>query len=54
MVCPEQLNSFSLDLTLVFSNELNAAYAADGYSRVKGVPGCLSTTFVQKVLLCVC
>ncbi|KAF9790319.1 pyruvate decarboxylase [Thelephora terrestris] len=26
-------------------NELNAAYAADGYSRVKGVPGCLSTTF---------
>ena len=22
------------------SNELNAAYAADGYARVKGVPGC--------------
>lgn len=21
------------------SNELNAAYAADGYSRIKGVPG---------------
>ncbi|KAJ4304571.1 hypothetical protein N0V90_000097 [Kalmusia sp. IMI 367209] len=25
-------------------NELNAAYAADGYSRVKGVPGCVVTT----------
>lgn len=25
-------------------NELNAAYAADGYSRVKGVPGCIVTT----------
>jgi pyruvate decarboxylase len=25
-------------------NELNAAYAADGYARVKGVPGCLVTT----------
>jgi pyruvate decarboxylase len=25
-------------------NELNASYAADGYARVKGVPGCLVTT----------
>lgn len=25
-------------------NELNAAYAADGYARVKGVPGCVVTT----------
>ena len=25
-------------------NELNAAYAADGYARVKGLPGCLVTT----------
>ena len=25
-------------------NELNAAYAADGYSRVKDVPGCIVTT----------
>ncbi|KAH8707570.1 pyruvate decarboxylase-like protein [Phaeosphaeriaceae sp. PMI808] len=25
-------------------NELNAAYAADGYARVKGVPGCVLTT----------
>ncbi|GAB7346419.1 hypothetical protein MBLNU457_5116t1 [Dothideomycetes sp. NU457] len=25
-------------------NELNAAYAADGYSRVKHVPGCIVTT----------
>ncbi|KAF2449792.1 pyruvate decarboxylase [Karstenula rhodostoma CBS 690.94] len=25
-------------------NELNAAYAADGYARVKGTPGCLVTT----------
>ncbi|KAF2634889.1 pyruvate decarboxylase [Massarina eburnea CBS 473.64] len=25
-------------------NELNAAYAADGYSRIKGVPGCIVTT----------
>ncbi|KAH7082083.1 pyruvate decarboxylase-like protein [Paraphoma chrysanthemicola] len=25
-------------------NELNAAYAADGYARVKGVPGCFVTT----------
>lgn len=26
------------------ANELNAAYAADGYSRVKNVPGCIVTT----------
>lgn len=26
------------------SNELNAAYAADGYARIKGSPGCLVTT----------
>lgn len=26
------------------SNELNASYAADGYARVKKVPGCLVTT----------
>jgi pyruvate decarboxylase len=25
-------------------NELNAAYAADGYARVRGIPGCLVTT----------
>ncbi|OCL06705.1 hypothetical protein AOQ84DRAFT_378354 [Glonium stellatum] len=25
-------------------NELNAAYAADGYARIKGVPGVLVTT----------
>lgn len=25
-------------------NELNAAYAADGYARIKNVPGCLVTT----------
>ncbi|KAH7351452.1 pyruvate decarboxylase-like protein [Pyrenochaeta sp. MPI-SDFR-AT-0127] len=25
-------------------NELNAAYAADGYARIKGVPGCVVTT----------
>ncbi|KAF1958250.1 pyruvate decarboxylase-like protein [Byssothecium circinans] len=25
-------------------NELNAAYAADGYGRIKGVPGCVVTT----------
>ncbi|EAT80916.2 hypothetical protein SNOG_11872 [Parastagonospora nodorum SN15] len=25
-------------------NELNASYAADGYARVKGVPGCVVTT----------
>jgi len=25
-------------------NELNAAYAADGYARVKGMPGCFVTT----------
>lgn len=25
-------------------NELNAAYAADGYARIKGVPGCFVTT----------
>ena len=25
-------------------NELNAAYAADGYARVKGAPGCFVTT----------
>jgi pyruvate decarboxylase len=25
-------------------NELNAAYAADGYARTKGVPGCVVTT----------
>ncbi|KAJ4362074.1 hypothetical protein N0V83_011016 [Neocucurbitaria cava] len=25
-------------------NELNAAYAADGYARIKGIPGCLVTT----------
>ncbi|CZR68750.1 related to pyruvate decarboxylase [Phialocephala subalpina] len=27
------------------ANELNAAYAADGYSRIKGCPGVLVTTF---------
>ncbi|KAI9664087.1 MAG: hypothetical protein M1821_007578 [Bathelium mastoideum] len=26
------------------ANELNAAYAADGYSRAKGTPGCVVTT----------
>ena len=26
-------------------NELNAAYAADGYARVKGLPGVLVTTY---------
>ncbi|KAI9715634.1 MAG: hypothetical protein M1828_000777 [Chrysothrix sp. TS-e1954] len=26
------------------ANELNSAYAADGYGRVRGVPGCLVTT----------
>ncbi|KAI9690071.1 MAG: hypothetical protein M1820_010049 [Bogoriella megaspora] len=26
------------------ANELNSAYAADGYSRAKGIPGCLATT----------
>ena len=26
------------------SNELNAAYAADGYARIKGTPGALVTT----------
>lgn len=26
-------------------NELNAAYAADGYARIKGVPGVLVTTY---------
>lgn len=26
------------------ANELNSAYAADGYARVKGIPGCLVTT----------
>lgn len=26
------------------ANELNAAYAADGYARIKGIPGCLVTT----------
>lgn len=26
------------------SNELNASYAADGYARIKRVPGCLVTT----------
>jgi len=26
------------------SNELNAAYAADGYARIKGTPGCVVTT----------
>ena len=25
-------------------NELNAAYAADGYARIKNTPGCLVTT----------
>lgn len=25
-------------------NELNAAYAADGYARIKGIPGCVVTT----------
>ncbi|KAH7392009.1 pyruvate decarboxylase-like protein [Phaeosphaeria sp. MPI-PUGE-AT-0046c] len=25
-------------------NELNAAYAADGYARIKGIPGCFVTT----------
>lgn len=28
-----------------FCNELNAAYAADGYGRVKGSPACLITTY---------
>lgn len=26
-------------------NELNAAYAADGYSRIRGLPGVLVTTY---------
>jgi pyruvate decarboxylase len=26
-------------------NELNAAYAADGYARIKGLPGVLVTTY---------
>lgn len=26
-------------------NELNAAYAADGYARIKGTPGALVTTY---------
>lgn len=26
-------------------NELNAAYAADGYTRIKGVPAALITTY---------
>ena len=26
-------------------NELNAAYAADGYTRIKGVPAALVTTY---------
>ena len=26
-------------------NELNAAYAADGYARIKGVPAALVTTY---------
>jgi hypothetical protein len=26
-------------------NELNAAYAADGYARIKGVPGVVITTY---------
>jgi pyruvate decarboxylase len=26
-------------------NELNAAYAADGYARIKGTPGVLVTTY---------
>lgn len=25
-------------------NELNAAYSADGYARIKGIPGCVVTT----------
>ena len=33
-------------LTLEFSNELNAAYAADGYARVKETIGVVLTTFV--------
>jgi pyruvate decarboxylase len=26
-------------------NELNAAYAADGYARIRGIPGVLVTTY---------
>jgi pyruvate decarboxylase len=26
-------------------NELNAAYAADGYARIRGLPGVLVTTY---------
>ena len=26
-------------------NELNAAYAADGFTRIRGLPGCLVTTY---------
>ena len=34
------------DLTwLGTCNELNAAYAADGYARIKGTPACLVTTY---------
>ncbi|CAI6333074.1 unnamed protein product [Periconia digitata] len=50
--CPGDFNLQSLDPIFQVKglkwvgnqNELNAAYAADGYGRVKGIPGCLVTT----------
>eukprot|EP00882_Tetradesmus_deserticola_P009902 GHRQ01010463.1.p2 GENE.GHRQ01010463.1~~GHRQ01010463.1.p2 ORF type:complete len:111 (+),score=7.14 GHRQ01010463.1:231-563(+) len=37
------------DLTLVnTSNELNAAYAADGFARATGGLGCCATTFLVR------
>ncbi|KAL7266195.1 hypothetical protein RUND412_011268 [Rhizina undulata] len=35
-------------------NELNAAYAADGYARIKGLPGVLVTTFGVGELSAMC
>jgi pyruvate decarboxylase len=36
-----------LDLISIRSNELNAAYAADGYARVKEGLGVLVTTYAS-------
>ncbi|PVH93205.1 pyruvate decarboxylase [Periconia macrospinosa] len=50
--CPGDFNLQSLDPIFQVKglkwvgnqNELNAAYAADGYGRIKDIPGCLVTT----------
>jgi len=43
-------NTFSLLTSNYSSNELNAAYAADGYARIKETLGVVTTTYAHVLL----